>query len=56
MQHHLEANGVDLSKTAVSLGEFLKMNPREQTFTNNTQANQLLAREYRKPFIMPQTV
>jgi predicted dehydrogenase len=55
MQHHLEANGVDLSKTAASLGEFLKMNPREQTFSNNTQANQLLAREYRKPFIMPQT-
>jgi predicted dehydrogenase len=52
MQQHLEANGVDLSKTPATLGEFLKMNPREKKFTNNHQANRLLTREYRKPFVV----
>ncbi len=56
MQHHLEANGVDLSKTPATLGEFLKMNPREQKFTNNQQANALLTREYRKPFVVTDKV
>jgi predicted dehydrogenase len=56
MQHHLESNGVDLSKSPVTLGEFLKMNPRKQKFTNNPKANTLLTREYRKPFVVPDKV
>jgi len=56
MQQHLEANGVDLAKTRATLGEFLKMNPRRQKFTNNDRANALLTREYRKPFVVPEKV
>ena len=56
MQQHLEANGVDLGKSQVTLGEFLKMNPRKQKFTNNEPANALLTREYRKPFVVPEKV
>jgi hypothetical protein len=56
MQHHLEANGVDLSGTPVALGEFLKMDPRQRTFPGNHEANKLLTREYRKPFVVPEKV
>ncbi|PYJ83944.1 MAG: dehydrogenase [Verrucomicrobia bacterium] len=56
MQHHLEANGVDLSRTQATLGEFLTMNPRQQKFTNNHHANPLLTREYREPFEVPAKV
>ncbi|HXT40353.1 MAG TPA: Gfo/Idh/MocA family oxidoreductase [Candidatus Angelobacter sp.] len=56
MQHHLEANGVDLARTPVALGEFLKMDPRQRTFPGNHEANKLLTREYRKPFVVPEKV
>ena len=56
MQQHLQANGVDLNHTQATLGEFLKMNPRKQKFTNNDRANALLTREYRKPFVVPEKV
>lgn len=56
MEHHLEANGVEVSKAPALLGQFLKMNPREQTFIDNPHANRLLTREYRNPFVVPQMV
>ena len=56
MAAHLEANGVDLMKTKATLGAFLKMNTRTERFTNNFRANALLARKYRKPFVVPEKV
>jgi predicted dehydrogenase len=53
MAAHLEANGVDLQKTPLTLGAFLKMDPKKERFAANKQANALLTREYRKPFIVP---
>ena len=38
------------------LGAVLKMNPKTERFTNNNLANQLLTREYRKPFVVPEKV
>ena len=54
MQHHLEANGVDLNRTPATLGEFLKMDPAARKFTNSRHANALLTRKYRKPFVVPE--
>jgi len=34
----------------------LSMDPKTQRFTNNDKANQLLTREYRKPFVVPDKV
>jgi len=56
MGEHLAANGVDLKKTQATLGMFLKMDPKKETFTNNKEASALLTREYRKPFIVPEKV
>jgi predicted dehydrogenase len=56
MQEHLGVNGVNLTKTPAALGAFLKMDPSKERFLGNSQANQLLTREYRKPFVVPRIV
>jgi predicted dehydrogenase len=56
MEAHLGANLVDLYQTPLVMGAVLKMNPRTEQFTNNHEANQLLTREYRKPFVVPEKV
>lgn len=58
MLTHLDANEVDLKKHPVTLGPFLKMNPKQEKFAGafSKQANQMLSRDYRKPFVVPETV
>jgi hypothetical protein len=53
---HLDANGVDIKTEQLSLGEFLKMDPKTERFIGNAEADQLLTREYRAPFIVPEKV
>ena len=53
MEQHLAANHVDLTKTPATLGAVLKMDPASEQFLGNPQANQLLTREYRAPYIVP---
>lgn len=53
---HLEANGVDLEKTKATLGAVLKMDTKLERFKNNSAANKLLTREYRKPFVVREKV
>lgn len=48
---HLEENGVDLSKTPLTLGQHLKIN--KESFVDSAAADKLLARTYRKPFELP---
>lgn len=50
---HCGANGVDLAGGAVVLGAMLKMNPAEERFVGNAEANHRLTREYRKGFEVP---
>jgi hypothetical protein len=54
MEQHLAANGVDLGKTPETLGVVLKMDPATERFIGNNDANKLLTREYRKPFVVPE--
>ena len=55
-EEHLGVNGVDLIKTKAKLGPLLKMNSRTERFTNNNDANALLTRNYRAPFVVPEKV
>ena len=57
-QSHLSANEVDLKKTPPILGPCLKMDCEKEKFTGEfaDQANKLLRREYRKPFVVPEQV
>jgi len=50
---HLIKNGVDLEKYPLSLGARLEFDPAKEVFTNNSDADQWLTREYRKPYVCP---
>ena len=51
---HLDANGVDIKVDQLTLGEFLKMDPKTEKFIGNADADKLLTREYRAPYIVPE--
>jgi predicted dehydrogenase len=50
---HLKENAVDLTKTPLTLGAYLRIDEGRESFAGNPAANQLLSREYRKPFEVP---
>jgi predicted dehydrogenase len=56
MEQHLAANNVDLHQTPATLGVVLKMDPKTERFMDNADANQMLRREYRAPFVVPEKV
>ena len=53
---HLAANGVYIDADKLALGEFLKMDPKTEKFIDNAAADKLLTREYRAPFVVPESV
>ena len=56
MTAHLQANGIDLTQSPMTLGAFLRMDPTEERFERNRAANQRLAAEGRKGFEVPSRV
>ena len=50
---HLRDNGVDLEKTPISLGPLLKFDPETETFIDHDEANAMLTRDYRAPYVVP---
>ena len=50
---HLRENKVDLEKTPLTLGTHLELESDREAFVNHSQANAMLTREYRKPFVVP---
>jgi hypothetical protein len=56
MEEHLAANQVDLHKTPATLGAVLKMDPQAEHFIDNAEANKMLTRDYRKPFVVPEKI
>jgi predicted dehydrogenase len=56
MLKHLSDNGVDLKKTPLTFGEFLRMDPKRETFIRNRYANEFLKRQYREPYVVPEKV
>ena len=56
MVEHLRKNEVDLDASQLTVGVGLKMDPATERFLDNADANALLTREYRKPFVVPERV
>lgn len=54
MLEHLEVNEIDLRKTPITLGKSLRMNTRTERFKRDDEANAMLTRDYRAPFIVPE--
>ncbi len=52
---HLKANGVDLDKTPLALGPKLALKGEQFTGARAKEANPHLTREYRAPFVVPET-
>jgi predicted dehydrogenase len=50
------AIGLDVSKGTYQLGPMLTFNPKSERFVKNREANALLTRPYRKPFVVPNEV
>ncbi|MCA9047937.1 MAG: Gfo/Idh/MocA family oxidoreductase [Planctomycetaceae bacterium] len=59
-QEHLASNGVDFTKSQLTLGPWLEMDAEHERFVGSSdtvvQANQLLRGSYRKPFVVPEEV
>ena len=55
MLEHLRANDVDLGRTPLTAGVPLLVDARRERFTgpHAEQANEMLTREYRAPFVVP---
>lgn len=56
MKEHLARNGVDIGSVPATLGVTLRMDPKRERFLGNDEANRMLTREYRKPFVVPDQV
>ena len=53
MTRHLRDNGVDLERNKLHLGPLLRIDPEREAFKANPDADALLSREYRRPFVVP---
>jgi len=55
-EQHLAAHEIDLSKTPVTMGPMLTMNPGEERFEGllGAYANMYVSRNYRAPFVVPE--
>ncbi len=56
LQEHLARNGVDLARSQLTCGVWLTMDPASEQFLDNDAANQLLRRQYRRPYVVPEEV
>lgn len=62
VQQHLFMNWIDLAKEGVTVGPWLEMDTATERFKQDSQygaatwANEMLTRNYRAPFIVPQNV
>jgi len=52
-REHLARNGVDPAKTPVRVGRTLAVDPETERFAGDPEANALLSRDYRPPFVVP---
>ena len=55
-QDTLKDNGLKFEETTYRLGRWLELDPETEKFVNDPEANALLTRPYRKPFVVPERV
>ena len=53
---HLSSAYCHLGNIAYRLGRKLHVNPTSETFINDSDADAMLARKYREPFVVPEKV
>jgi predicted dehydrogenase len=56
LRDNLKAVKIKLEETTYQLGPTLEFDPKAEKFVNNDAANALLTRNYRAPFVVPETV
>jgi len=56
MQDHLKDNHLKLAELNYRVGRKLAFDPKAESFTGDADANKLLTREYRKPFVVPESI
>jgi len=56
MQEHLKENGLDLKETDYIVGRNLEFDAKTETIKGDDEANALLSRNYRSPYIVPDKV
>jgi predicted dehydrogenase len=58
IKQHMTANGVDLGQTPPTLGPWLAFDPKAERFTGalSEEANKLVKRDYRAPYVIPDQV
>jgi hypothetical protein len=54
LQNNLKAVNIDLNETTVAMGRDLKFDPATESFQDDKQADALLTRPYRKPYVVPE--
>ena len=52
-RQHLADNNVDLDKSKLTLGQWLRLDADREKFADNPAADTLLTRQYRQPFVLP---
>ena len=55
MLEHLRDNDVDLKKYPIHVGKKLTLDPGTEKFVDDPDADRLLTRKYRKPFVVPES-
>jgi len=55
-QGHYSCSLIHLANTSYRLGRSLDFDPRTQRYVNDDEANKMLTRNYRSPFVVPQRV
>ena len=53
MTEHLANHDVDLAQPTLQMGPLLTLAGTSEEFVGNADANQMLSREYRQPFVLP---
>ncbi|WP_406694708.1 Gfo/Idh/MocA family oxidoreductase [Singulisphaera sp. Ch08] len=56
MEEHLKDNGVKLSETTYQVGPKLVVDAKSESFVDSPEGNKLLTRQYREPFVVPESI
>jgi predicted dehydrogenase len=55
-EKHLADNGIDLETSQYTLGRSLTLDPKREVFVDDKEADAMLTREYRTPYVVPAEV